>query len=403
MKLKPKGRKIYRYKTRFERAKGFFRNTGAVIMTIAGVAVLVFVGYSVGGPVMKFLEEKKLIIPAGEASSAASTEQLPTETAAFSGTDPLPAESEPESITETQAPEPSAQQMQGYYLETAALLSENTLQAAIASVPDGVTHVVVPLKAAGGKLYYTSALPDAETCGAVAGTMPLETIYSTISALGYIPAASINALEDSIYPQAFKEAGYQIAGTQERWLDASPEDGGRPRMSPFSSAAAQYLADITGEVAAAGFSLIFCEGLTFPDFSEDDLLMLDPRAGAPDRGSALVVTANAMQEAAGNAQFYIRLDGADIISGGAEIHKSGKPLNTDGYLVALNDTTRGKTSVVEAMMQDYNYVILLEGGNTADAGSLECGYILQPVVQEFDAPVPETSESTGVSETAVSE
>ena len=92
-KLKPKGRKIYRYKTRFERVKGFFRNSGAVVMTIAGIGVLVFVGYSVGGPIMRFLEEQRFLTPPEQPQEE---QLLPTET-------PAPAPSEPVQTTATTA------------------------------------------------------------------------------------------------------------------------------------------------------------------------------------------------------------------------------------------------------------------------------------------------------------
>ena len=63
MRFKPKGHKIYHQKTRFERLRAFVSNTGAVILTLAIMGVLGFVGYSAGGPVLRFLQDSHVLSP----------------------------------------------------------------------------------------------------------------------------------------------------------------------------------------------------------------------------------------------------------------------------------------------------------------------------------------------------
>lgn len=397
MKLKPKGRKIYRYKTRFERLKEFMRNTGAVVLTIGGTAALLFVGYSAGGPVMEFLEERNILATETQLSTEIMTETiLPTETEAvisLENTEPAEATVIP---IETDPPAPAGD-LCGYYLDADALLTEQSLQKAIGAVPQGITHIIVPLKAAGGRVYYASAAADAESISPDA--MPLELIRDTITAAGYTPAAGINALEDCIYPQLHPEAAYKIAGSQERWLDASPENNGKPWLSPFSTNSSEYLAALTWEISAAGFSMIFCDGLVFPDFSEEDLDMLDPRAGAPDRGTALASIASAMQAQAGEAEFYLTIDAGDLIDGKAEILKSGKPLTPDGYSVTIHSEGNAKKAVIQTLLNDAPCVMTGVGGITAEQIEINGNYILRPTQPTMDVlDVTEPEESTAAPE-----
>lgn len=365
MKIKPKGRKIYRYKTRFERLKGFLRDTRAVTLTVAGVGVLAFVGYSVGAPVMNFLEQQGIITPS-----------TVTETSA---TDHSAVVSEL-SENETQTTEPSVQHKKlcGIYLDKSSLSTQQTLAEALSDVPDGITHVIVPLKAEGGRLYYGTTLSDASMCGAVIAATPLETIYNTILENGYIPAAAINTLEDSVYPQTYIESGYRFAGTSEQWLDDTPENGGKPWLSPFSPITEDYLANLSREVADAGFSVIVCEGLTFPDFTADDLALLDSRAGTSDRGGALVDVVNAMQSAAGDTAFYVSVDADALLNGETELFDTGKPFAPTGVVVTVSDESADKKAEIQEQLQGYSCVLYLKDGGTAQSAVIDGSYIIRP-------------------------
>ena len=61
MRLKPKGRKIYRKKTKFERMQALKSNTAAIAGTLLVVVILLFVGFSIGGPVLSFLQDSHIL------------------------------------------------------------------------------------------------------------------------------------------------------------------------------------------------------------------------------------------------------------------------------------------------------------------------------------------------------
>lgn len=382
MKLKPKGRKIYRYKTRFERLKGFLRNSGAVVMTIAGIGVLVFVGYSAGGPIVRFLEEQKILMPA---SSTAETTAEPTETQETSAA----ASDVPE---ETSLPAAVQTRMQGCVLAPEALFTEGALRDAVTGVPEGTTHVFVPLKAEGGSLYFAAASQDAGVSGAVVAAMPLENIRRIISEAGYIPSAVINTLEDTIYPQAFPESGYTIAGSSECWLNAD----GKPMLSPFSPIAQDYLCTLTAEIADADFEVILCEGLSFPDFSENDLAVLDPRAGAPDRGTALAQLFNSMKEAAGDTQIIVSIDGAQLLAGNAEILNAGTQIAPDHAAVTVQSGAETRLSAMQELLGEIPCIFQFEE-QSRKADEVNC-ILRQDHGMQGTAEQPDTTESETVPE-----
>ncbi len=277
MKLKPKGRRIYRQKSRSERMRAARHKVGAVLLTVVGAGVLVFVGYSAGAPVLRFLQEEKI---------------LPTPGAQTSETTPPPTETAPV----------SAETMHGYALPVTALYTTDALQEALDAMPPGTTHVLLPLKVQGGSLYYATSLEDARRTGAVQAAMPLRSICDAVTAKGVKPAAVLNALEDSCYSRSFPASAYCMNdGTL--WL----EDGSTPWLSPYSPLALDYLSNLAAEAASAGIPVIVVDGLRFPAFTEAESTVLAPT----DRTEALGSVIDAMQQAAPDAAWYVRLSPAD--------------------------------------------------------------------------------------------
>ena len=354
MRIKPKGRRIYRQKTRFEKLHAFLSNTGAVISTLVIITVLFFVGYSAGRPVLQFLEERKQPQPTEPLFTA---EDLPeeTETSAEIMTE-TEAPTDPEPVTETEAV-PVKAGLQGYLLRTDALLSEASLQAAIAEVPAGTTHVLVPLKVKGGGIWYASRLEDAARSGAVQAVLPPETISSIVASCGAKPVAVINTLEDHIYPVSFYDAGYQIAGSSDRWLDAAPDNGGKPWLSPFSSLTKDYLGNLTAELASAGFEGIVCEGLVFPDFKRTDLEKLDTRCGADDRYTALADVVTAMQNAAPDVTFYIGIDGMDVLRNITDAVQASEQLEISAVILSVTAATQGNSDLLRSAVTTHPAVL----------------------------------------------
>ena len=63
MRIKPKGRKIYRRKDRIAYHKKIRHDTRSAVMTVLIAGVLVFLGYSAGKPVLNFLQETNFLAP----------------------------------------------------------------------------------------------------------------------------------------------------------------------------------------------------------------------------------------------------------------------------------------------------------------------------------------------------
>ncbi len=354
MKFKPKGRKIYRYRTRGERLKGFFRNTGAVVGTVAAIAAIGFVGFSAGAPILKFLEEKKVVTQNdGEASS------VPDATAATESDSVQPQEE----ATEAPVQQKPLEDLCGYYLPESALTTESQLRSALTDVPAGTTHIVVPLKTQGGFLHYASALDDVRMCGAVVSALPAETICSVIRDAGYVPGACINALEDSVYPRTFSAAGYQTI-TGEKWLYSGASTGAAPMLSPFSVLAEEYLAALTGEISEAGFEVIICQGLVFPEFSEEDLAVLDTNADAYDRYTGLEEIAGAMRASAGDAMFLIEVDGQYVLDGKTDILTALDSISEDGVILTIDDTTSPQYGTIKNAVSNSQCVFKIQSAQT---------------------------------------
>jgi hypothetical protein len=302
MRFKPKGRKIYRQKTGAERLREFKSHLMAVFVTLLIMAVMVLVGYSAGKPVVQFLQESKLLAVPNEIGETLPTTEPVTEPTTEAETETVPVETEP---VRRETPT-----MRGYVLNASSLIAQSPFEEAVAAIPEGTTHVFVPLKTKGGYLYYATAMQDAAKSGAVKAALPLETIFQAITDAGAEPVALVNLLEDDVYAQSFPDAAYQYAGTSQLWLDSA----GKPRLSPFSEMTLDYLGNLAAEIREAGFRSIACDGLVFPAFSEEDLHRMDSRIGQDARYTALSKAVQSMQTAAPHVQFYAFVNGTDILS-----------------------------------------------------------------------------------------
>lgn len=377
MKLKPKGRKIYRQKTRFERIRDFLDNTGAVAGMVILLTVMLFIGISAGPPIMQFLENRNFVTQGSEPSEMMTeAETRPQETEI--STDPETT-ADPEPVeTETLAPSPQAgREMHGYVLECEDLMGEESLQAAMEKLPGDTTHVIVPLKANGGNLYYASCLPEATASGAVKAAMSLEKIRLIIEADGKIAAAYLNLLEDTVFPQISPQAGFSIAETGEPWLDDSLENGGMPWVSPFSMLTRNYLSEITGEISDAGYQVFVCGGLRFPEFSEHDLELLPEEVNARDRYTVLSETVEAIRKAALSSQVYIQMNGAEVLDGTSEILQAS-PFAAGYILTVTPGELSDRYAFTEKIPDGIPCILQLEGKGSGSQIEIDGNYVLHP-------------------------
>ena len=338
MKIKPKGRKIYRRKDKIAYHKKIRHDTGSAVVTVLIAGVLIFLGYSAGKPVLNFLQETNFLAPPShyaEKADAHETYQSVSESSVSNeNNSELPLEEVP-TDTEPEQNEigfvQKAPSIQGYTLDVSALMTETALQSALETIPEGITHLMIPLKVKGGNIYYATSVRDAVRCNAVQAVIPLPTIFQDVSAKGLEPVALINTLEDSVFPKNNPDASYLYPATGEFWTDKSTAQE-TLWLSPFSVLTKDYLSAIAEEIETAGFRIILCEGVKFPVFPRTELDSLDPKCSESERFQYLTELLTEMRTKAPETAFFIRLDTDDT-----ETLSAAESLPADCLLVPVNE------------------------------------------------------------------
>ncbi|MGN0665930.1 MAG: putative glycoside hydrolase [Huintestinicola sp.] len=343
-------KKIFRPKRHYK-IKRRSDNAIKIVTGVICVGILVFVGYSVAGPVSDYLAERANHIesepwtPGSEDdppvsdvsgdSSQISDDSQPTETA--------PAASE-SAVTQDAVTQPSSEPVQTVTQETvqtevtlrnggaAASVSiedmadAETLSAALESIKnDGCTAVILPMKAEGGFFYYSTEIPLVSTV--TDGEYPVRSRLSAkqISDLcvkyGLRPVALVSVLYDNNRYGDYRDGSYR-SQDDSTWLDTSPEKGGKPWLSPFDDVAIDFCCDIVRELGEAGFAEIICDDFIFPEFRSTDIELLGEQVSPySDRYLALTSLARKMTEAGeeSNASVMLRITANSIIKGYSEL------------------------------------------------------------------------------------
>ncbi|MGN0613952.1 MAG: putative glycoside hydrolase [Porcipelethomonas sp.] len=246
------------------------------------------------------------------------------------------------SVTDSQQPDDDQQQevqkenVRAYRLGEIEFESIETLEGFIGTLGDDYNMVIVPLKLKGGRLNYSSS-NDGAILAEAGNDIPIADIYSTIKNKGYTPVASINTMEDNIYPTASKNAGFTVESTQKLWYDGNGEDA-KPWLNPSATETKQYLTSITGEIAQAGFEYIICTGTAFPAFSENALKEIGGTAAESDRYLDLVDNVNNMAKTASDkgSELWLEIPAYDMFSGTCEVFFKPIMLTTQKYILKID-------------------------------------------------------------------
>lgn len=345
--MSKKGRKVYRTNSyeKKKRLKRFFR----ILLGLIVIAALVFVGYSVGKPILNYLSkeneksddtEEPWTPPAVTSAVTESADPDDDDNVSDILTEPS------ETVTSTDENVASAG-LTVYMLPEDALSNASQFSSLLNQVKsDGYTAVSVTLKAKGGKIYYSTASAMAKSDeSAVVGNMPIQQITSLIKNSGLKMIAELNILEDNNRYGEYRDGSYHALDGS-TWLDTAADKGGKPWLSPFEEDTKEMVRFLADEVSAAGFDDIIVSGLTFPTFRNSDLNLLGDTVKDANRYKALIELANIAKTAANghNTNVYIRIDAADIVYGTAEIFK---PSELSGYTLLVDfDPTEFAESVV---------------------------------------------------------
>ncbi len=332
--MSKKGRKVYRTNS-YEKKKRLKRAL-RILLGLIVIAALVFVGYSVGKPILNYLNKQdENTDNVEEPWTPPAVTSGVTETSDTSG-DSTEVTVEPSETVTSPDNKINSSGLTAYMLSEDALSDPSQFSALLNHAKaDGYTAVSVTLKAKGGKIYYSTASTMAKSDeNAVVGNMPIQQIASLIKNSGLKMIAELNILEDNNRYGEYRDGSYHALDGS-TWLDTAADKGGKPWLSPFdddTKELGRYMAD---EVSAAGFDYITVSGLTFPTFRNSDLNLLGDTVKDANRYKALIELANIVQTTANehNTKTFIRTNAADIIYGRAEIFK---PSELSGYTLLID-------------------------------------------------------------------
>lgn len=331
-----KGRKIYRAGTyqKRRRLKSIFRG----FLSVIAVGALIFVGYSVGKPIIKYLEEGNEITESEPWTPPATTDLMEENniTSVFDNETKNVSSNETSEIVSTT--ENNSDGFTSLILPEDALGNPTLFANQIKQAKtDGYTAVSVTLKAKGGRVFYKT---DSEMAAldekAIVGNMPIMQITSMIKNSGLKMIAEINALEDNNRYGEYRDGSYHMLDGS-TWLDAAVNMGGKPWLSPFEDETKEYIRYLTEEAVKAGFDYVTISGLKFPDFRNSDLNYIGNSVKDANRYKSLIQIADIAKTTAeeNNCKFFLRLNAADIIYDKCEVFKPNE-LNDYCLLIDYN-------------------------------------------------------------------
>ncbi|MBQ3566070.1 MAG: hypothetical protein IJA12_02710 [Oscillospiraceae bacterium] len=338
-----------------QRHKHLIRNMVSVLGTLVLAYFFIVVGYSVAKPFGEIGEIK--------------TSDLNLETDSI-------ADQQLESVESSETPE-SEEIVKAYWLRETDIESAETLEGLINIIGNKYNMVVVPLKIEGGKLNYATSYEEA-ILAEVGNELELTTIYNTIKNKGYTPVASINAMQDNLYPKTNKNSGFVLKSNKSLWLDTQNEKG-KPWLNPASTETKQYLQSITGEIAKAGFRHIICTNMEYPSFSKEALDDIGGIVTETDRYLDLVDNVNNMTHTAQDrgSTMWLEISAHDMLTGVCEVFFKPIMLDTEKYVVKIDLSKFSKKLKIN--------------GETIDFSKMSTGEKIETICSEIEKTIYKSS------------
>lgn len=254
-KIKIKHRKYNLY----SRKKSKGRQALAIILTIVIAAALCVLGFGLGRPLMEYFNGNKQQTSSQTSESTSESTSDTTSQSTEASTDET-SEPTPEVVENTEV----------HYISSAALKSEAALDRALAIAKNkGCTTVVITLRESGGKFLYKTTIEGVKDNEELANALTAKEIFDAVSSAGMTAYARICTLKDHVSGGYITGIKYMTADGY-GWLDAAPNNGGKPWLSPFESKTLKYLGEITSELASAGFEKIILTDVMYPAFHPAD-------------------------------------------------------------------------------------------------------------------------------------
>ncbi|MGN1090120.1 MAG: putative glycoside hydrolase [Huintestinicola sp.] len=203
----------------------------------------------------------------------------------------------------------------------------------------GASAVILPMKTEGGIYHYRTFTELAATvCD---GEDPIKSDLTAIEIAnaaklkGLRPVALVSVLTDNNRYGDYRDGSYRSLDDS-TWLDAAPDNGGKPWISPFDETAVDYLCDIMTELGEAGFTEIIADDFIFPDFREKDIELLGEQVGSKsERQKAITSLACKMTEAGrkSGAEVVLRITANSVLRGYSELFA---PAQLEGCTVLID-------------------------------------------------------------------
>lgn len=236
------------YKVKRHRRKFSARPLIAVLL-VAAAALLVFVVWSVAGPIQQYLAGtlKPRRKPQAAVSSAVSAKAASSSKAVVSAAG---AGFTAGSLKAIYLPEK--------FLSDTASLSDVAGRAKAA----GVNMAVVNLKGEDGILQYASGVQAAKQNNLIApGAPDAAAAAAKLKSDGITPCARICCFQDPAASDAMRQDAVLYNGNHGyRWLDGSNKSW----LNPYNEDARQYLISIAKEAISKGYTYILFDGVEFP-------------------------------------------------------------------------------------------------------------------------------------------
>lgn len=237
--------KIKRHKIHYRKSRKNISILKTVLFIVL-IAVLVFLAYSVAGPIKKLLTGELSSSDAPVSSS--QIDSSATDTVSSTPSEP------PVTVTAVKA----------VTLPQDTLLDSTKLTAFLEKAKtDGYTAVVAQLKDQEGLIYYQSEAGEAKAV--IADAINAEELAKKIEDAGLIPFASVHTFKDKTAANKSRDNTFMVKDSTYTWFDKSANEGGKPWLNPYKEAARSYNTAIIEELAKAGFKEIILKSVQFPD------------------------------------------------------------------------------------------------------------------------------------------
>ena len=244
----PKNYKIKRYRRVYRSGP----HPLTILLSILGIAALIFVGISIYSPVYNFIMGQKN-----------NERPLPSQP------DPLPVSSEAQQEEEPPEPEPAPaavvpELLRTVYMPPETALNEAARDAFLDGLGEDVKTVLIDIKDKQGVVLFGSWNEQAAQWKTVQeNPLNLNAFASALRDRGLQLAVRLPAFNDRAAPFGDRSNAIHYQNGDMLWLDAALNAGGKPWLNPYADGAQQYIVDLAVEAVEAGAVMVVLEDVQF--------------------------------------------------------------------------------------------------------------------------------------------